>query len=120
MVNGANTDAFSFVRLVAHLELFKTSATAHLIRGGLPVSLVGFGSVQDHPLVTLAAESNTDLCDALAATPNPSFIPQPRAGYRAIEANISTQRRLRVTKGIYLPADIPMHGIFGSKDVIHS
>jgi len=43
-----------------------------------------------------------------------------RTGYTPIVNDISSQRRLRVTKGIYLPADIPMHGIFGSKDVIHS
>lgn len=43
-----------------------------------------------------------------------------RSGYGAIQSNIGSQRRLRVTKGIYLPADIPLHGIFGSKDVIHS
>jgi len=44
----------------------------------------------------------------------------PRVGYLPIDADITQQRRLRVTKGIYLPADVPMHGIFGSKDVIHS
>lgn len=44
----------------------------------------------------------------------------PRSGYQAIRSDIGSQRRLRVTKGIYLPADIPLHGIFGSKDVIHS
>jgi hypothetical protein len=41
-------------------------------------------------------------------------------GYQPIDASIASQRRLRVTKGVYLPADVPMHGIFGSKDVIHS
>lgn len=41
-------------------------------------------------------------------------------GYVKIAAGISQIRRLRVTKGIYLPADLAIHGIFGSKDVIHS
>jgi hypothetical protein len=43
-----------------------------------------------------------------------------RGGYAPLDARISAMRRLRVTKGVYLPADTPMHGIFGSKDVIHS
>jgi heme/copper-type cytochrome/quinol oxidase subunit 2 len=43
-----------------------------------------------------------------------------KSGYQTIRSDIGSQRRLRVTKGIYLPADIPLHGIFGSKDVIHS
>lgn len=43
-----------------------------------------------------------------------------RAGYTAMQTDIAAMRRLRVTKGVYLPSDTPMHGIFGSKDVIHS
>ena len=43
-----------------------------------------------------------------------------RAGYAAMQTDIAAMRRLRVTKGVYLPSDTPMHGIFGSKDVIHS
>jgi len=43
-----------------------------------------------------------------------------RAGYAGIQPGVSNMRRLRVTQGIYLPADLPIHGIFGSKDVIHS
>jgi len=43
-----------------------------------------------------------------------------KTGYTPIESRISDIRRLRVTQGIYLPADLPIHGIFGSKDVIHS
>lgn len=54
--------------------------------------------------------------------PNVSFSleDQTLGGYLPLNSEVSTQRRLRVTKGIYLPADVPMHGIFGSKDVIHS
>ena len=40
--------------------------------------------------------------------------------YQPLDAQIGTMRRLRVTKGVYLPADTPLHGVFGSKDVIHS
>jgi hypothetical protein len=43
-----------------------------------------------------------------------------RSGYAPIQPGVSNMRRLRVTQGIYLPADLPIHGIFGSKDVIHS
>lgn len=41
-------------------------------------------------------------------------------GYVPLSSNISASRRLRVTKGVTLPSDIPMHVICGSKDVIHS
>jgi len=43
-----------------------------------------------------------------------------RSGHAPIQPGVSNMRRLRVTQGIYLPADLPIHGIFGSKDVIHS
>jgi hypothetical protein len=45
---------------------------------------------------------------------------RPKQGYVPINSDISVSRRLRVTKGITLPSDIPMHVICGSKDVIHS
>jgi len=41
-------------------------------------------------------------------------------GYTPVCAAVGSMRRLRVTKGVYLPADLPIHGVFGSKDVIHS
>jgi len=43
-----------------------------------------------------------------------------RAGFALSNDEIGSIRRLRVTKGIYLPSDTPMHAICGSKDVIHS
>lgn len=43
-----------------------------------------------------------------------------RAGHSLVNDEIGSIRRLRVTKGIYLPSDIPMHVICASKDVIHS
>jgi len=45
---------------------------------------------------------------------------ESQTGYTPLRSDIGSMRRLRVTKGVYLPADTPMHGIFGSKDVIHS
>lgn len=43
-----------------------------------------------------------------------------RAGYALINEEVGSIRRLRVTKGVYLPSDVPMHAVCGSKDVIHS
>lgn len=43
-----------------------------------------------------------------------------RHGFSHVRENIGSLRRLRLTKGLCLPAMMPIHGIFGSKDVIHS
>lgn len=43
-----------------------------------------------------------------------------RANYSLALDEIGSIRRLRVTKGVYLPSDVPMHVVCGSKDVIHS
>lgn len=43
-----------------------------------------------------------------------------RSGHSLANDEIGSLRRLRVTKGIYLPSDIPMHAVCASKDVIHS
>lgn len=50
----------------------------------------------------------------------PDLEVRPRQGYVPLNSDISASRRLRVTKGITLPSDTPMHVICGSKDVIHS
>lgn len=50
----------------------------------------------------------------------PDRSPLARQGYVPLSSSISASRRLRVTKGISLPSDTPMHIICGSKDVIHS
>ena len=50
----------------------------------------------------------------------PDHPPLARQGYVPLSSSISSSRRLRVTKGISLPSDTPMHIICGSKDVIHS
>ena len=70
-------------------------------------------------MLALAAghTDDTPLSGLIAAT---SVVPAIRSGYVAIQPGVSIMRRLRVTQGIYLPADLPVHGIFGSKDVIHS
>lgn len=43
-----------------------------------------------------------------------------RANYSLALDEIGSIRRLRVTKGVYLPSDTAIHVICGSKDVIHS
>jgi heme/copper-type cytochrome/quinol oxidase subunit 2 len=43
-----------------------------------------------------------------------------RGGYEALSTSSAISRRLRVSRGICLPSDCPMHFICGSRDVIHS
>lgn len=62
----------------------------------------------------------TGVVGGLLASSNLSSDSTVRSGYAPIQLGVSNMRRLRVTQGIYLPADLPIHGIFGSKDVIHS
>ena len=64
--------------------------------------------------LSTATELSVQLAPALAQRDS------LRAGYEALSVDVGSMRRLRVTKGIYLPADTAMHGVFGSKDVIHS
>jgi hypothetical protein len=45
---------------------------------------------------------------------------QYRSAYEVVRCDVGSMRRLRVTKGICLPADYPIHIICGSKDVVHS
>ena len=75
-----------------------------------PLSALMKASSAELPLVSVAP---TRVVAGAAA-------PAPRAGFSPLKLDIGSMRRLRVTKGIYLPSDTPMHGIFGSKDVIHS
>lgn len=65
----------------------------------------------------LFRESSLQAVASLVSTSTTRVI---RAGYTAIQPGVANMRRLRVTQGIYLPVDLPIHGIFGSKDVIHS
>lgn len=43
-----------------------------------------------------------------------------RSGHSVANDEIGSIRRLRVTKGVYLPSDVAIHAICASKDVIHS
>jgi heme/copper-type cytochrome/quinol oxidase subunit 2 len=43
-----------------------------------------------------------------------------KSGFEFLRSDVGSVRRLRVTKGICLPSDYPIHIICGSKDVIHS
>ncbi len=40
--------------------------------------------------------------------------------YTAIPSDVRTVRRLRASKAVCLPSDVPLHIVCGSKDVIHS
>jgi hypothetical protein len=40
--------------------------------------------------------------------------------YTTIPEDIRSIKRLRASKAVCLPSDIPMHIVCGSKDVIHS
>lgn len=45
---------------------------------------------------------------------------QPRHGFTPMREDVGSMRRLRLTRGVCLPVSTPIHGVFGSKDVIHS
>jgi hypothetical protein len=80
--------------------------------GGLSPALGDVGSGQS--LVSLVAALD------LVQMTGPDLGVRARQGYVPLSSSISASRRLRVTKGISLPSDTPMHIICGSKDVIHS
>lgn len=48
------------------------------------------------------------------------FAKNNQSMYEIIRGDIGSMRRLRVTRGICLPSDYPIHLVCGSKDVIHS
>jgi len=49
-----------------------------------------------------------------------SSLTRKRDGHLALNTDLASMRRMRVTAGVTLPSDTPIHGIFGAKDVIHS
>lgn len=83
-----------------------------------------WADVDSYPLVTDGSRGLPALHRSLHDEHSTAFDMDLTAGslggYSLLRADIGSMRRLRVTKGVYLPADVPMHGIFGSKDVIHS
>jgi len=56
------------------------------------------------------------ICSSLSLNTNSSR----RSAFEFVKYDVGSMKRLRVTKGICLPADCPIHVICGSKDVIHS
>lgn len=62
---------------------------------------------------TLVAGLLTDLAAGLTRI-------RARSAYEFTRCDVGSMKRLRVTKGICLPADYPIHVICGSKDVVHS
>lgn len=67
-----------------------------------------------NPFVDLLARLEYAHLDSLDAPA------RSQQGFIPLSSSISASRRLRVTKGVTLPSDTPIHVICGSKDVIHS
>ena len=87
-----------------------------LAKGGAHFSMLPFGRVSS----TGSAGEALVACSALKGVLANLTKDQAFMGYTPYSDNVGDIRRLRVTKGIALPTDTPIHGIFGSKDVIHS
>jgi hypothetical protein len=87
-----------------------------LLKGGAvtPTSNHLGGGDRFNPIVDSLAKLE------FSALSNSELEVRPRQGYVPLNSDISASRRLRVTKGVTLPSDTPMHVICGSKDVIHS
>lgn len=131
MVGTTGSEFFWLNHIVGRLEAFNQEVQLQAYRlGGSVAGASASGAASQHPIVhTLLHAHGGDGrflqtyiernqgSAAIGEGPGPYL---SRTGYSPINAEISSQRRLRVTKGVYLPADVPMHGIFGSKDVIHS
>lgn len=121
MVGAPNTEAYWVTRFLAHCMLVQQQLALHGARAGQVASEGGASlAAHQHPVVRLlgaqVAAGTLGAAPVSTTTVGRAF----QTGYAAINGEIGSQRRLRVTKGIYLPADVPMHGVFGSKDVIHS
>jgi len=110
MVGTANDPCYWGVRLAAHAGAYHHLAYLLAVRAGVGLPTTPLLPTQ-LPAVSLALPTlGSGQAEGRLA----------RAGYETLGVEVGSQRRLRVTKGIYLPADTPLHGIFGSKDVIHS
>ena len=119
MVGSFDATHFWLTRLVSQLDAYRTAVLVQLYLQG-STSEAPLPLTPSHPLVSLVRRYQSSVTQLPSTMLEGSTFRMPQAGYQPIIADIGSQRRLRVTKGIYLPADVPMHGIFGSKDVIHS
>jgi heme/copper-type cytochrome/quinol oxidase subunit 2 len=122
--HGGLEATFCLTRLVGQLESFKALAERVAYRWGLPNSEVSLPVASNSKLLfSLLAGMLVEhggLGHGLGVFGQYDGQRVERTGYRPISEEVGNQRRLRVTKGVSLPSDIPMHGFFGSKDVIHS
>ena len=114
-------DSFLLIRLVGQLGRYRGLWQQSAFVNGFDEAAVRLPAITSiHPLSGLAGMM-AKVQVAVGASHTSGLMTAGEAtGYLPIRTEVESQRRLRVTKGIYLPADIPMHGIFGSKDVIHS
>jgi heme/copper-type cytochrome/quinol oxidase subunit 2 len=88
--------------------------------GGARSSLVTLISETDYASPYIGNRLPLDVAAFVGVEIKEKTPKKPFQGYVPLSSNISASKRLRVTKGVTLPSDIPMHIICGSKDVIHS
>jgi heme/copper-type cytochrome/quinol oxidase subunit 2 len=115
------TGSYASLHALAALTLFREQLE-HQQSGGTRTQPAVLQLSHVRALQELIQTPKSGMLATEASTAHSTLITaqQVRGGYEVMQTDIAAMRRLRVTKGIYLPADTPMHGIFGSKDVIHS
>ena len=96
--------------LGAHALLALAAREREMLR--LARTAAVLSAVAVHPTTAWQVGTTTRL-----ALPAPR---QQRSAYEFVRCDVGSMRRLRVTRGVCLPADYPIHIICGSKDVIHS
>lgn len=96
--------------------LSSNSATA----ASAPLLLSPWLKLWDEALLDPSAPSSNGGPDAIVFDQQARTGTASGSGFRGVEAEVGELRRLRVTRGVVLPTETPIHGIFGSKDVIHS
>jgi hypothetical protein len=79
--------------------------------------------VKQHILNLFQKDEHIDSSNSIMFTLKTKYIftsTKNRSFYEFAKCDVGSMKRLRVTKGICLPVDYPIHIICGSKDVVHS
>jgi heme/copper-type cytochrome/quinol oxidase subunit 2 len=97
-----------FTRLQRNLgtSTYDLSPTANLQQYATSAGLVSSKPTYSSNLLSILARNLLDI--------------RQRSAFEPVRSDVGSMKRLRVTKGICLPADYPIHVICGSKDVVHS